>query len=154
MTSRSAASRALPSAASRASARARSDCSLCCAARWVSAASAASASAMDRQGTTVRRDETPACRRKDATSRQDTANPNSASFPSETDPKLLTPSTRPQSSTSGPPLFPAARGAVWRMVSKLWLDRPDDTLPLVFTVPSGSTISLRPRPWARSTVPG
>ena len=58
---------------------------------------------------------------------------NSESAPVEIVPKLFAPSTRPQPSTSGPPLLPPPIGAVWRIESTSFDERPDETLPRVFT---------------------
>src|SRR3546814_7510948 len=69
------------------------------------------------------------------------AKPNSASLPSESDPKLLMPTTRPHASTRGPPLLPLAMGAVCRIVSNCRELRPADTVPLDLTGVSGSIMS-------------
>jgi hypothetical protein len=93
-------------------------------------------------------------RRKASSSRAETAKKNSASAPPLSAPKLLTPTTRPQPSSSGPPELPRAIGAVWRTLSKSRMGRDPDRKPRLFTGGWAEKMSSIDRPCARSTFIG
>ena len=154
ITPSSALRRAAASADARMAAALRSSCSIRARASDCRCCSAAVRSATDRHGAALVRSLTPALRRNPVISRADTAKKNSASLPSEIEPKLLRPITRPQASTSGPPLLPAPSGAVCNMVSNWRAERPPEIDPRVLTGDCGRMISSTCRPCARSTVLG
>ena len=93
-------------------------------------------------------------RRNGSNSRIDTAKKNSASVPLLDAPKLFTPTTRPQLSSSGPPELPRAIGAVCRIVSN-WRDgRRPASEPRALTGGVARNTSPRPSPCAMSTFCG
>jgi len=94
----------------------------------------------------------PADLRNGSSSLSEIAKENSASDPSSlVVPKLLTPSTLPQLSSSGQPELPRAMAAVWSTVSTSRLARAPEMNPRLFTGGWGRNKSLRSSPWARST---
>ena len=122
--------------------------------RSIRSRSASSRSARLRHGWSERRGVMSLALRKGTSSRLDTAKKNSASPPSLSAPKLLTPTTRPHGSSNGPPELPRAIGAVCRIVSNWRLGRSPEMKPRLLTGGWLRKRSVRSSPWARSTFIG